>query len=454
MEVIGQIIIYIMMGFLLIGAVSAIFDDEKGFGKEFKEGIYAIGPIFLPVAGIMVFIPILSELVTTYLAPIYSWVHADPSLAATTLIAGDMGGYHLAFETAGSHGAWIMAFAVSFTAGSTIIFSIPVGLAMLDKRDHKYMALGVMAGLLSIPFAVFIITLIMQGGATPLRSDISNTSASDTPFDLPVGDILLNLAPLTFIVLMLALGLRFFSKFMVKAFIIFGRGLEIIIKLALALSVVQYFTGVFDVFGTWPLAPFIADGEDQFRALEVAGYIGVMLAGAFPMVHAIRTWFAAPLSAVGKRFGFSEEGAAGLLAAAANILALFRVVRFMPPRDKVLTIAFAVCAAFTFGDHLAFSANFQPNMVFPLIVGKLVGGVIGIVLALWLAVPYARVLEAADRADGTIEAHEYDGHGHGHKERHEATEATPGAMAGKSDVGPAHDQDAEVTDGGQPATRA
>ncbi len=61
---------------------------------------------------------------------------------------------------------------------------------------------------------------------------------------------------------------------------------------------------------------------------------------------------------VGKRFGFSEEGAAGLLAAAANILALFRVVRFMLPRDKVLTIAFAVCAAFTFGDHLAFSANF------------------------------------------------------------------------------------------------
>ena len=48
MEVIGQIIIFIMMGFLLIGAVCAIFDDEKGFGREFKEGIYAIGPIFLP----------------------------------------------------------------------------------------------------------------------------------------------------------------------------------------------------------------------------------------------------------------------------------------------------------------------------------------------------------------------------------------------------------------------
>lgn len=420
MDVIGQVIIYIMMGFLLIGAVSAIFNDDKGFGKEFKEGIYAIGPIFLPVAGIMVFIPVLSQLVTTYLAPLYAWMHADPSLAATTIIAGDMGGYHLAHETAGSHGAWIMAFAVSLTAGSTIIFSIPVGLTMLEKRDHKYMALGIMSGLLAIPFAVFIITLILQGNATPLRSDISTNSASSTPFDLPIGNILLNLVPLAIVVVVLAVGLRFFSRVMVRIFIVFGRALDILIKLALAVSVVQYFTGVFDVFGPWPLAPFIADEEDQFRALEVAGYIGVMLAGAFPMVYAIRKWLAVPLEAVGKRLGFSEEGAAGILAAAANILALFRVIKFMPPRDKVLAIAFAVCAAFTFGDHLAFSANFQPNMVFPLIVGKLAGGVIAILLALWLALPYTRVLEARDRADGTIAAGEYTHHAHHKSHKHEA----------------------------------
>ncbi|MHC5557896.1 ethanolamine utilization protein EutH [Kocuria sp. U4B] len=414
MDVIGQVIIYIMMGFLLIGAVCAIINDDKGFGKEFKEGIYSIGPIFLPVAGIMVFIPVLSQLITTYLAPVYAWMHADPALAATTLIAGDMGGYHLAFETAGSHGAWIMAFAASLTAGSTIIFSIPVGLAMLEKRDHKYMALGVMSGLLAIPFAVFIITLLLQTGATPLRSDISTTSPSTTPFDLPLDQILLNLVPLAIVVVGLAIGLRFFSQAMVRLFITFGRVLDALIKLALAVSVVQYFTNIFDVFGPWPLAPFIADAEDQFRALEVAGYIGVMLAGAFPMVYAIRTWLAVPLEKVGKRLGFSEEGAAGILAGAANILALFRVVNYMPPRDKVLAIAFAVCAAFTFGDHLAFSANFQPNMVFPLIVGKLSGGVIGILLGIWLALPYARVLEAKDRQNGVIGPTEYRTHTHQH----------------------------------------
>lgn len=407
MAIIGQVIIYIMMAFLLIGAVSSLFDSEQGFGREFKEGIYAIGPIFLPVAGIMTLVPILSDLIVKYIAPIYAWVHADASLAATTVIAGDMGGYQLAHSIAGSHSAWMMAFATSFTAGSTIIFSIPVGLAMLDRRDHKYMALGVMAGLLAIPVAVFIITLLLQMSQTPLRSDVSTTSDSTTPFDLPMGDILTNIAPLAMIVVVLAIGLRFFSSFMVKAFIGFGRVLDIVIKLALALSIVQYFTGIFDLIGTWPLAPFIADGEDQNRALEVAGYIGVMLAGAFPMVYAIQKWLSKPLKVVGTRMGFSEVGAAGILAAAANVLALFRIVRLMPPRDKVVTIAFAVCAAFTFGDHLAFAANFQPNLVPLLIVGKLTGGIIGILLAVWLALPYARVLEQRDRESGVIDTDEY-----------------------------------------------
>lgn len=264
-----------------------------------------------------------------------------------------------------------------------------------------------MSGLLAIPFAVFIITLILQTGSVPLRSDISTTSPSSTPFNLPLSDILLNLVPLIIFVTVLAVGLRFFSRAMVRLFTTFGKVLDIVIKLALALSIVQYFTGIFDVFGKWPLAPFIADAEDQFRALEVAGYVGVMLAGAFPMVYAIRIWFAGPLESIGRRLGFSEVGAAGVLAAAANILALFRVVKFMPPRDKVLSIAFAVCAAFSFGDHLAFSANFQPNMVAPLIIGKLAGGVIAILLALWLALPYTAVLEAKDRADGTIARDEY-----------------------------------------------
>jgi ethanolamine transporter len=78
---------------------------------------------------------------------------------------------------------------------------------------------------------------------------------------------------------------------------------------------------------------------------------------------------------------------------------MFRLVREMRPRDKVLNIAFAVCAAFLFGDHLAFTANFQPNLVLPIVAGKLAGGVAGLVLAHYLAVPTALKLAARELAE-------------------------------------------------------
>ena len=45
---------------------------------------------------------------------------------------------------------------------------------------------------------------------------------------------------------------------------------------------------------------------------------------------------------------------------------------------------FAVSAAFVFGDHLGFTAGFAPEMIGPMIVGKLVGGVSAIAVAMWL----------------------------------------------------------------------
>ena len=75
---------------------------------------------------------------------------------------------------------------------------------------------------------------------------------------------------------------------------------------------------------------------------------------------------------------------------------MFRLIADMRPKDKVLAIAFAVCAAFMFGDHLAFAANFQPATILPLLLGKLGGGMAGFAIALWLSVPKAEQLAASE----------------------------------------------------------
>lgn len=410
METVGNVVIYIIMAFVVIGAIAAIRDDESGMGKEFKEGLHAIGPIFIPVAGIMASIPYLSRFIEWAIGPIYGLVGASPAMAGTTFIAVDMGGYQLAEATAGGSTAnWIMAAIVGYMAGATIVFSIPVGLAMLDGRDHKYMALGIMSGILTVPIGVFITASILSLTGANVRSEVSTTA--DSTFSmaaLDFGTILSNLLPLAIIVVAIALGLYFYAGAMISGFMVFGKTMDAGIKIVLALSIVEYFTGFFStVFGAWGFAPIIADAEDQFRALEIAGYIGIVLAGAFPMVYAIRTYLARPLSAVGRRVGMSVEGSAGVLAAAANILALYHLIKSMPPRDKVLCISFAVCAAFLLGDHLAFTANFQPNMILPLLIGKLAAGIIAMLLAVWIAVPKALELEKEDRDAGIIAPDEY-----------------------------------------------
>lgn len=391
MEILGKWVIYLMMAFVFIGAIASIRSESTGLGKEFKEGLHSIGPIFIPVAGIMAAVPYISTFIESITGRIFGAIGADPALAAGSLLAGDMGGYQLALAVSQSHSGWIMGTITAFMAGSTIVFTIPVGLAMLPKSAHRHMALGIMSGLLAIPFGVLITTSIIWLTRTPVRAEVNTSGDSTTALELTWSQVFMNLLPVIIFVLALALLLRFATNFMIRAFLVFGKVLDSVLKIILAIAIIEYFTGFFSsVWVGWGFDPIIADKDDQFRALEIAGYIGIMLAGAFPLVYAIKTFLNRPLTAIGKRVGFSSEGAAGVLAAAANVLALFRLIPTMPAKDRVLCIAFAVCAAFTFGDHLAFMANFQPNMVVPMVIGKLIAGLIGIIFATVLALPTVR----------------------------------------------------------------
>ena len=79
--------------------------------------------------------------------------------------------------------------------------------------------------------------------------------------------------------------------------------------------------------------------------------------------------------------GINETAAAGLLASLANSIASFNLVKDMDDRGKVVNIAFAVSAAFTFAGHLAFTMSFNADMLPAVIVGKLVGGVCAVLVA-------------------------------------------------------------------------
>ena len=83
-----------------------------------------------------------------------------------------------------------MAMVVGFMAGATIVFSIPMGLAMLDKRDHKYMALGVMSGILTVPIGAFITSAILSLTNAQVRAEIASNGDSTYAFDFVMKDCL------------------------------------------------------------------------------------------------------------------------------------------------------------------------------------------------------------------------------------------------------------------------
>lgn len=400
MSEIGNIIIYIIMAGTLIGAMASVIKPESGLGKEFVNGIHSIGPVFLAQAGIMAAIPILSYAITYTVGPLFQSMGSDASIAALSIIAVDMGGYQLADAIATNRDQWITAMLIGYTSGASIVYLIPVGLVMLQQKDHKYLALGAMAGLISIPFGVLISLMIITLNNIPVRDIISTASPASYHLSIDFINALQLLSPLFAFCLLLALGLKYRTLWMVTGFLFFGKIMDAFIKMVLAACIIQHFTGIFSkIFGGWVFDPLFADEKELYRAIEIAGYIGIMLAGTFPICYLFQKYCQRPMKFIGRQLRLTDAGAIGMVMVLANIIAVYHLFKDMRARDKVLCVAFGICAQATLGDHLAFTANFQPTLVIPIMIGKFLAGAIAVAIAIFISVPEAQRMEKRDELE-------------------------------------------------------
>jgi len=397
MEIIGKLVLYLIMFCCGLGALATVFREDSGLARSFNEGLHAMASLFLPIVGLMVSVPYLVVGVENIFGRLFRAVGADPAIAAAVFIPGDCGGYALFLALARSPEIVVIALTVAIMTASTVSFNIPVGLSLMKREDHPYMALGAMSGFLAIPFGVMITCLLLMLTKPMVRTYFTTTGLADYQLQLDLSTILINLLPIFVFCLALAILLKYFPQGMIRGFMVFGKGLLSLLTLVAAASIIEYYTGFFSsVFGGWGFDPVMADGEESFRAVELLGAIAMMLTGAFPMVYLIRKFFGRALARAGRLAGLSDVGSAGLLATMANGVALFNMVGEMPPRDKVLCIAFTVCAGYSLGDWIAFNVNFQPNLVVPVFIGQLCGGIIGIFFARLIALPQVEKMLATE----------------------------------------------------------
>ncbi len=349
---INSVVIWIMMIFMVVGLVDKIvFKDKYGYGEQFQEGILAMGTLAIAMVGIMCFAPVLGNILTPVLTPVFRLVGADPAMFAGSILAIDMGGYPLAQAmTEDAQIQNLSGIYLGAMMGATVVFSIPVSLGIVREEDRPFLAKGMLAGMISVPFGVFISASVE--GIAPIVT-------------------IINLIPSIIIAIVFAVGLAVVPKVMLKGFDIFSKFITTFILIVFAIAIIEGLTGFVLIEGMEPI-------ESQ---LGIVGIIAITLAGAYPLVFFITKVLNKPLKSFGKIIGVNEVAAAGIVASLANNIPTFGMMKDMDDRGKVMAVAFSVCASFALGDHLGYASAANPDAIVAMIVGKIGGGLIALFIA-------------------------------------------------------------------------
>ena len=352
----NQIVVDIMVLFMILGGFDRITKKKfnLGLADDFEEGFHSLGALALSMLGILSFAPVLTKMLLAVFGPVYEFLGADPAMMAGSFLGMDMGAYTIAHEmTTNSDIADFSGLILGGMMGNTIVFIIPVAIARLKKEDYQYLAQGILYGVVTIPIGA------LTGGLV-------------AGYDLMM--MIRNLLPIILFAALIVAGLIKFPIKMIKGFKVFGDLIVAMITAALVCSIIETLTGFVIIPGMAPL-------DEGF---VVIGHIAIMLAGAFPMVCMITRKLKQPLMKVGGYIGINETSTAGLIASMANNIPMCEMMNRMNSRGKIINSAFMVSGTFVIGDDLAFTASVNKEMILPVIVGKIVGGLTALAVA-WFA---------------------------------------------------------------------
>ncbi|NGP45380.1 ethanolamine utilization protein EutH [Bacillaceae bacterium SIJ1] len=347
-----EIIIWMMAIGVLIGAVDRVIGNKFGLGEQFEEGFNAMGPLALGMVGIITLTPVISNVLGPVIIPVFNAMGADPAMFAS-ILANDMGGYPLAMELAVNEEAGLLSgLVVASMLGCTLVFSIPVGLGLIEQEDRPFFAKGLLAGLVTVPFGGLVGGLIAG-------------------FDVQM--IFMNLIPVIILSVLLIIGLALKPDLLIRGALLFGKFIVIVITIGLGASAFESLTGVVLIPGMAP----ISDG------IEIVGLIAIILLGAFPMLHLIVKGLEKPLTKVGQKIGMNSVGAAGIVITMANSVPVYKMMKDMDNRGKVINTAWLVPATAALGDHLGFTGGVRPDMITAVVLSKIAAGILAIAVAYW-----------------------------------------------------------------------
>ena len=348
-----QAILWILAAGALVGGLDLLIGNRFGLGERFEEGFKLLGPTALSMAGILCLAPLLSNAFRVTIAPLLQNLHLDPAMLGG-ILAIDMGGYQMAVDLAQSSDVGRYAgILVASTLGCTISFTIPMSIGMMQNGDSDDFFRGILIGLCVLPVALILGGLISG---------------------MALGALLVQTLPMLVLSLALIAGLRFIPQKMLKGFSIFAALIRWLSIIGLTLGAVQYISGFTFIPGLAPIGD----------AMQVVSGIGIVMLGSLPAAELLRRALAKPLKQMGRRFGLNDISLAAILIGFVSVTPALAMVKDMDHRGKTMNAAFLVCAASTLASHLGYTLSAERSMMIPLLLTKLIGGILGVAFTLLL----------------------------------------------------------------------
>ena len=359
------VISWIMAVFAVLGALDRIIGNKFGLGKEFEKGIRLLGEMALTMVGMIVIAPLTAKLIEPLTGKMNGLL--DPSVLPAMLFANDMGGASLSTEIANSPIVGVFnGMIVAAMMGATISFTVPYAVGVVVKEKQNSMFLGMLCGVATIPVGCFVGGLILG---------------------VPFLALIVNLLPLIILAALIVFGLLKFPNACIKIFAGVGFVIKVLVTVGLTVCVFKMLTGV-------QLIPYVADIS---VGVDVIVNAMCVMAGAFPLINLISRLLNRPLSALGKKMAINSTSAVGFLSTLATNVTTFGIMNDMDDKGVVLNSAFAVSAAFTLAGHLAFTLAYNPSALLPMIIGKLLAGVLSVVVAVLI---YGKMKKGAHSTQG------------------------------------------------------
>ncbi len=129
----SDVIMWVMAIGAIVGGIDRILGNKLGLGDKFEEGFNSMGPLALGMVGIVCLAPVISRYLGPAIIPGLTAIGADPAIFGS-IRPNDTGGYPLAMSLAINEQAGIFSgLIVSSMLGCTIVFSIAVGLGLIEK---------------------------------------------------------------------------------------------------------------------------------------------------------------------------------------------------------------------------------------------------------------------------------------------------------------------------------